>query len=592
MARLWSVMEDIPGAILLTVLIAYPLATLLGQSLLPNLFSNPMSLIPSLAPLGSVFGDKMNLLAVLNSLLIGLSAALFAIVVGSFTAFSLEKAPPKLLAGLDSLIWVVFFVPSYVIAQGWVILMQDQGIMSQLLGLPNGWSAWFFTRFGLILIMGLRYFPYVHFSMQQALRNINSDLVEAGYLAGASRRQIMRSILLPLLAPAWLAGGSIAFAEGFGDFGIAAAITPQTHIPIATYQIYASLSEAPVNYPTAAGMSLVVVMVTASAIVLQFWWLKKKNYNTVSSSTKQVFVKGKKGWSMVVGTFMVLIAALLLPLGATLCASLWKLWSGGLTSGNWTFSHYLHALQLGSRGWLSLGRSLEYSLVTALLTMVVALVVGYQMSFKNSAVSRLLNVLTMSVIAVPGIVLAAAYIFAWNAVWLNPLNLVLYGTPICLTMAYIASYLPYAIRLQVGAMSQLPVNILKAAQVFGANNSTIIRRIVFPLVQGTAVSTFFIALTGVMFELPASSLLYPPGSPTFSVMIQSKFDNFDWSAGSALTIIGLIVVFMAYSLGRYLLHLTTTKTKGRANHRNEKTVIEDTSPVWGSIPPQENKEVT
>ncbi|OLN31497.1 ABC transporter permease subunit [Desulfosporosinus metallidurans] len=169
--------------------------------------------------------------------------------MGSFTAFSLEKAPPKLQAGLDSLIWVVFFVPSYVIAQGWVILMQDQGIMSQLLGLPNGWSAWFFTRFGLILIMGLRYFPYVHFSMQQALRNINSDQVEAGYLAGASRRQIMRSILLPLLAPAWLAGGSIAFAEGFGDFGIAAAITPQTHIPIATYQIYASLSEAPVNYP-------------------------------------------------------------------------------------------------------------------------------------------------------------------------------------------------------------------------------------------------------------------------------------------------------------------------------------------------------
>lgn len=590
--RVWSVMEDIPGAILLTVLIAYPLATLLGQSLLPNLFSNPMSLIPSLAPLGSVFGDKTNLLALLNSLLIGLSAAVLAIFVGSFTAFSLEKASPKLQAGLDSLIWVVFFVPSYVIAEGWVMLMQEHGIITQLLALPSGWSAWFFTRFGLILIMGLRYFPFVHFSMQQALRNIDRDLVQAGYLAGANRRQIMRSILLPLLAPAWLAGGSIAFAEGFGDFGIVAAITPQTHIPIVTYQIYASLSEAPVNYPSAAGMSLVVVMVTAVAIILQFWWLKKKNYNTVSSSDKQVFVKGGKNRSGILGTAAVLTAALLLPLGAILCASLWKLWSGGLAPGNWTFSHYLHALQLGSQGWQSLDRSLEYSLVTALLTMVAALVVGFQMSFKNSMVSRLLNVLTMSVIAVPGIVLAASYIFAWNAVWLNPLHLVLYGTPICLTMAYIASYLPYAIRLQMGAMSQLPANILKAAQVFGAHNSTIIRKIVFPLVRGTAVSTFFMAFTGVMFELPASSLLYPPGNPTFSVMIQSKFDNFDWSAGSALTIIGLMVVFIAYSLGRYLVHLTTNKSTDRTESRKEKIVIEDISPVWGNNPPQENKVVS
>lgn len=577
LGRLCKKMEDIPGAILLTILIAYPLTTLLAQSLLPHLFSIPASLTPSLAPLGSVFGDEMNLLAVLNSLFIGLSAALLATTIGSFTAFSLEKIPVKLQIGLDLLIWVVFFVPSYVIAQGWVILMQDKGILAQFFNLPNGWAAWFFSRFGLILIMGLRYFPYVHFSMQQALRNINRDLVQAGYLAGANRRQILWKILLPLLTPAWLAGGSIAFAEAFGDFGIAAAITPQTHIPIVTYQIYASLSEAPVNYPTAAGMSLVVVIVTAAAIILQFWWLKKKNYSTVSSSAKPLFSKSNKSWLLVIGTVFVLIAALILPLGATLCASLWKVWSDGIVPRNWTISHYTQALQLGSDGWHSLARSMEYSLVTALLTMVFALTIGFQMSFKNSTLSRFLNIITMSVIAVPGIVLAASYIFAWNAVWLNPWHLVLYGTPICLTMAYIASYLPYAIRLQVGAMSQLPVNILKAARVFGANNGKIILRIILPLVQGTVVTTFFMAFTGVMFELPASSLLYPPGKPTFSVMIQSKFDNFNWSQGSALTIIGLLIVFIVYSLGRYLVFYTTKKSSAKAGKENSTLLRNNTS---------------
>ncbi|CAA7601723.1 Binding-protein-dependent transport system inner membrane component [Acididesulfobacillus acetoxydans] len=545
---------DVPGAILLVVLIAYPLATLLGQALLPHLFSKPMSLLPSLAPLRSVFGSKLNLEALVNSLSIGLAEAVLAIALGSFSALALARVPRKVGVVLDAFIWVVFFVPSYVIAQGWVILMQDKGILAQLTGLPNGWSAWFFTRFGLVLIMGLRYFPYVHFGMQEALLHINQDLVQAGRAAGAGRRQIMTKIILPLLTPAWLAGGSIAFAEGFGDFGIAAAITPQAHIPMATYQIYASLSEAPVNYPAAAGMSMVVVLVTAAAIVLQFWWLKKRNYNTLSSAASRDPAGGSNRRSMAVGVAALLFVALFLPLGATLCASLWKTWSGGMSAGNWTLSHYFRALRLGGDGWQALGRSLEYSLVTAFLTMSMALVVGFQMSFKDSRLSRLLNILTMSVIAVPGIVLAASFIFAWNAVWLIPIHLVLYGTPVCLAMAYIASSLPYAIRLEVGAMSQLPANILKAAESFGARNRTVIRKIVLPLVRGTAISTFFMTFTGVMFELPASSLLYPPGQPTFSVLIQSKFDNFDWSGGAALTVIGLVVVFAAYGLGRCLVY--------------------------------------
>lgn len=42
-----------------------------------------------------------------------------------------------------------FFTPSYLFAEGWVLLMQDKGVICQLLNLPDRSFAWFFTPYGL-----------------------------------------------------------------------------------------------------------------------------------------------------------------------------------------------------------------------------------------------------------------------------------------------------------------------------------------------------------------------------------------------------------------------------------------------------------
>ena len=251
-----------PSLLVLFLLIVYPIASLLVQIGLPHLFDMKMSFAPSIKPFIQVFTAKGNLLAVLNSLWIGLLAAVFATILGGITALGSVKAPNWLRPVLNVVVWVVFFTPSYVIAEGWMVLMQDGGILAQLFHLQNGWSAWFFTRFGLVLAMGFRYFPFVHMAMEQAIANVGTEFLNAGRMLGASRALVFRKILVPLLTPALLAGGSIAFAEGFGDFGFAAAITPQTHIPLISYQIYSSLNEAPVNYSAAAGLSLLLILVT------------------------------------------------------------------------------------------------------------------------------------------------------------------------------------------------------------------------------------------------------------------------------------------------------------------------------------------
>ncbi|UOF90951.1 ABC transporter permease subunit [Fodinisporobacter ferrooxydans] len=539
--------------LVLFILIVYPLAALLLQIVFPHIFDSTMSFLPSIQPLVQVFADKGNYMAVLNSLGIGITAAILAAMIGTITAFGSVKAAKMTRNMLNVSVWTIFFAPSYVIAEGWMILMQDGGIFAQAFGLPNGWSAWFFTRYGLIFTMALRYFPFVHMAMEPAIRNMGIEFVNAGRLLGASRQQIVWKIVLPLLTPALLAGASIAFAEGFGDFGFAAAIAPQMHIPLISYQIYSALNEAPVNYTAAASLSLLLILVTGGALWLQMLWMNRKTYVTVSTGSKGSSLPAARvpilSW---IGLSLTTVA-LILPIGATFLESLLKSDAGGIGVSNWSFQGYIDVIKNGSDGIQAISRSFTYSLIAAVFTMGIGLFFAYKMVFRKSFATRILNMVTMSTIAVPGVVLAAGFIFAWNAKWLVPIHLVLYSTSACLAMAYIAGSLPYSIRLQVGAMSQLSPNLMKAAQVLGAKSGKILWSIVFPLVSATTVSTFFLAFTGTMFELPASSLLYPAGEPPFSVVIASKFNAFEWEQGAALTMLGLVFVFGSFLLGQYFV---------------------------------------
>ena len=549
--RIRATLMSAPSLVVIAILILYPLAALFIQIVFPHLFDYHTSWRPSLQPFTQVFADPANLTALLNSLFIGLGAAFIATIIGTVTAFGSHRAPRTMRLLLDLTVWLIFFAPSYVIAQGWLILMQSGGILAQLFNLPPGWSNWFFTPEGLIVVMSLRYFPFVHLAMTQAIANVGDELSGSARMLGAGKHRIFWRITLPLLAPALMAGASIAFAEGFGDFGFAAAITPQMQIPLLSYQIYAALNEAPVNYSAAAGLSLLLVAVTAAVLALQFRFLKTRSYATLSTHTRRQTFASQRLTPISVVSFVIVLLAIGLPMIATISASLWRHWADGIAASNWSVDHYTQALQNGGQGLQALSASLAYAGIAAVATMLLGLIMALQVTFGKSLVSRAVNVLTIATIAIPGLVLAAGFVFAWNADWLIPIHLVLYGTVICLDMAYIAGSLPYAIRLQIGALTQVSANLFTAAKVLGAKNATVIRTIILPLVDATVVSTFFLTFTGVLFELPASSLLYPAGAPPLPVLIASKFNAFEWAQGSALTVIGMTIVLVIYGLGRY-----------------------------------------
>jgi multiple sugar transport system permease protein len=130
--------------------------------------------------------------------------------------------------------------------------------------------------------------------------------------------------------------------------------------------------------------------------------------------------------------------------------------------------------------------------VTALAT-AIALVTGtlaaYGIARRGSFGGRRPFEASLIVIrAMPGIVLAVP-------LYQIAAKLGLYDKPIALAVTYAAINLPFAVWLMVSFISGIPFELEEGARIDGANQFTILRRIILPLVApGLAATTIFVGL--------------------------------------------------------------------------------------------------
>lgn len=77
-----------------------------------------------------------------------------------------------------------------------------------------------FTLHGLILFYTWLFFPYTGLTTLSAVEAIDRSLEEAGAVSGATRWQVFRHILFPLILPGIIAGSVLTFILAFGALSI------------------------------------------------------------------------------------------------------------------------------------------------------------------------------------------------------------------------------------------------------------------------------------------------------------------------------------------------------------------------------------
>jgi len=117
------------------------------------------------------------------------------------------------------------------------------------------------------LFMGYLYFstPRVLLTVMGVAEKLDGRLIEAARSLGAGPWAVQRDIVLPALAPAFVAAGSICFATAMGAFGTA--FTLATRIDVLPMVIYQEFTES-ANIAMAAALSVMLGLVAWAILAL------------------------------------------------------------------------------------------------------------------------------------------------------------------------------------------------------------------------------------------------------------------------------------------------------------------------------------
>jgi iron(III) transport system permease protein len=133
-------------------------------------------------------------------------------------------------------------------------------------------------------------------------------------------------------------------------------------------------------------------------------------------------------------------------------------------------------------------------------------------------------------LAAPGPVAGMALVLAYNAPIPEPdasslVKLItnarafIYDTPAVLIVAYVLRTLPYALLVLWPALRAIPDAYLESAALDGYGPWGQIRRIAIPLTLPAALAAWGVSFVLALGELPASNLVYPPGTTPLSVVV-------------------------------------------------------------------------
>ncbi len=523
---------------------------------MPSLFGVPASLRLSGAGFGAMAADPYALQSGLDSLALGLATAVVATALGALVAWLLTLADlpaRRLYAGL---VWAVFLAPSFLIGQGWSLLLSPGGLGAGVVG------GALLSPVGVMVVLSLKLFPFATFTVQSGLEGLGDEVIQAGRISGARGLTVWRRILIPLLLPALIAGGLIIFAEVLSDFGVAATLAQSANFPLTTYAIYAALESFPTNFSEAAAMSVLLVALVMLAQTAQRRAVGRRGFATRWGGHKPLARRLLGRWrgTAACGLGLLFAIGLGVPAVSTFLSSVTVHMGAGFALTNLTFSFYQAAISV-PYGMSAFALSLGLAAAAASLTLALGILQSFSWRRQSSPLSRLVDIILTTSIAVPGIVLGAGYIFLWNQPWLAAVGLDLYGTTVLLVLGYIATGLPYAVRLASSAMTQLPEGQVSAARLAGASTRKVLGRIVIPQLAPTWLRIWLLVFAGAVFELPMSMLLYPPGQPTAAVAILHQFHSMQIGTGAALTVLatlglGAVVLALSALLARVTRRMT------------------------------------
>lgn len=496
--------------------------------------------------------------AIRNSLVVAFWASFLSIVVGSILAWAIARTDMPLRNLIRNLTIITLTTPPFLGAIAWIFLLGPGAgkinlLLKDLLGLQTA-PVNIFSLGGITFVTFLYVYPFVVINTASTLDNMDTSLEEASRMLGASTWRTAWKITLPLVTPAILGGAILSFLESLALFGIPAVLGMSRGIFTLTTRIY-HLFHYPPQFEQGAAMAVPLIAITAGLLIFQHLYLGRKQYVLISGKGAQFYrVRlGKWRWVLLAFCLAVVSLSIFIPYFMLGLISLSKVWGAAVSLNNLTWDNYDFILFHYKLSRVSTLNSLYLALLAATIAVGLALIVAIIAQRTAIMGRQILSFLVIVPFAIPGVAMAVAFLWAY----VRP-PFVLYGTVWILLVAYVARRIPLAYMNCTSGLKELNVELEEAVRTLGGSWLKTIRAVTIPLLKGSIVAGWLLVFIVSFRELSSSILLYSPNNEVIAVTVFTLFEEGEFEALSALSVLlllfNLVGVYAArWTVGRGIM---------------------------------------
>ncbi len=453
------------------------------------------------ADLSAVFKGHHFVPALTNSIVYTLASTVISVVLAYLLAICTVRVGIRCKRLFSVLLTLPMLIPSISHGTGLIILFGSNGIITNLLGL-NGVS-YIYGAPGIIIGSVMYAFPVAYIMLSDVLRYEDMSVYAAADILGISRMRAFLRISLPYMKKPLLTAAFSTFAMIVTDYGVPLRIGGREKT-LSSLMYESAIGSSELGQGAVYGLILLVPAILA--FVADLLSKEKASSSFVTSDHEVRRSTAQRVLAYIFCIFMVIFA--LLPITAFVLLSVVESYPNDmtLTAGNYAFI-------LKGDGMTYLLNSLLIALLTALVGTAIGFFTAYLTARMKSPAAKLLHLLSICSMAIPGMVLGISYLMTFAG---SPI----YGTLMILVMVNTAHFLSSPYLMMYNSFGKMNENLEAVGSTLGISRVRMLGRVFLPQSFGTLAEMFSYLFVNSMMTISAVAFLATSSTRPISLMIK------------------------------------------------------------------------
>ena len=482
------------------------------------------------------------------SLLVGVLILTFFLGVGSAYIVSFYKFP-----GVNFFKWALilsFAIPPYIYAYSLFAFFDNYGTAFTILktlfgdGEYNKSIPKFDGMFGLILSISFSLYAYVYILARSSFLYQSQNLIDLGKNLGFSKFKSFYSIILPAARPAIVAGLSLVAMETLAEFGAVDFFSVNT-LTTGIYNAWITFDDL----AFANRISFFLLLFIFILFLTENLSRKKAKYHLDTrggfKQKEKIKLSGTNSFFAFLFCFLLFFISFLFPLGQMLY---------------WTIKFPENFFDINVINLLL--NTLYLVVLSSLVLITFALISNYGNRVSRNKTLNFLSTLSISGYAIPGVILAVAFItfIAWfdeniiKSLGFLSIKKLFIGSILGLVIVYFVRFYSLAFNGIKSGYEKINVSVDESAYLLGYSKRKTFLNIHVPYLRNSLLFVVILISLEIIRELPITLVLRPFNFETFATTayISASEDMLEAAAVPSLFLI-LIAAFFITITSNYIL---------------------------------------